>query len=117
VGCMDSTLCVGTFAVFFPLFTVGCPFSLLFWMRHGFTEAGHKRLKAAVHGDEEAFKKEVARYKARFGFFTSKYEAFYWSAQPRGHTHTVPTCMHTCYIACIHVHVRAPGWVPCASHT
>ena len=77
IGCASEPQCLGTAAVFVPLFTVGFPVVLLLWMTQGFTDAGRKKLREAAD-DELAYEAEIARHKARFGFFTGKYETFYW---------------------------------------
>ena len=78
LGCGTDTVCTGTAAVFLPLFTFGLPIGLLCWMRYGFSEAGRLHIRQQMGGDEEKVNAEIARYHARFGFFTLKYEAWYW---------------------------------------
>ena len=54
------------------VYDLGFPVGLLLWMRRGFSSGGQQTLRAAVGGDDAAYEAELARYKARFGFFTAK---------------------------------------------
>ena len=78
LGCGTDAVCTGTAAVFLPVFTFGLPIALVSWMHFGFSDMGRLRMKRRKGGDDEAVKAEIARYTARFGFFTLKFEPWYW---------------------------------------
>ena len=77
IECGNEPQCLGAFAVFFPLHTVGFPILLLAWMRQGFSDSAKKKLSEKIK-DSAAYDAKIARYNQRFGFFTDKYESFYW---------------------------------------
>ena len=76
IACASEPQCIGTATVFIPVFTIGFPLTLVLWMHKAFSESGRKKLRADA-ADDAAFEAEIARYKARFGFFALKYEVWY----------------------------------------
>ena len=89
ITCGEEPQCLGTAGVFIPLLTIGYPLALITWMHKGFSESGRAKLRAAC-ADDAAYEAEVARYKARFGFFAGKYEGWYCASLHAAPTHDMP---------------------------
>jgi len=76
ITCGTHTTCLVTAGIYIPLFTICFPAALVWAMREAFTQAGQAKLRSEC--TEEEVKKIVGRHKARYSFFTAKYEDYYW---------------------------------------